>query len=145
MKRLIYKIHVKSMLIFFLVLIMLLSFSACYQSKEREYYSNKENYITEEAIIDNIIYNKDENSLYFWLSDIDDLYHDSTFKIQGKNLSVVLERGIIEKAEIGSKITYTSAPEYFGDGYCMPIVAISIAGEELLCFHEGFDNFMEDI
>lgn len=39
-------------------------------------------------------------------------------------------------------ITFVSAPEYFGDGYCMPIVALSVNGEELLTFDEGVENLI---
>lgn len=36
-----------------------------------------------------------------------------------------------------------TAPRYFGDGYVMPIVAISVDGEQLLDYEEGYANFME--
>ena len=33
--------------------------------------------------------------------------------------------------------------KYFGDGYSMPIVSISVNGEVLLSFDEGFENLMK--
>lgn len=110
--------------------------------KERGYYSNKENFITEKAIVDSIIYNEEYERISFSLSEIDDLYQGSGFIIRGDSVTVLLERGIMEKVIIGSEITYTSAPGYFGNGYRMPIVAISVDGEELLSFDEGYENLM---
>ena len=55
----------------------------------------------------------------------------------------MLERGVLEKIETGSEITYTSATRYFGNGYYMPMVALSVDGEELLSFDEGYKNLMK--
>ena len=38
-----------------------------------------------------------------------------------------------------------TAPKCFGDGYVMPIVAVSVDGEVLLEFEEGFENFLEHL
>ncbi len=51
--------------------------------------------------------------------------------------------GIDEKLKIGNSIEFVTAPKYFGDGYVMPIVAISVDGEALLSFDEGFENFQD--
>lgn len=123
-----------------MILILMFSLTGCYHSREKKYYSDTSNYITEEAIVKNIIFDKENNIIYFWLSEIDEAYQDSTFKIEGQSVNIVLNNNIFEKIKVGSEITYTSAPRYFGDGYCMPIVAIYIAGEELLNFDEGFEN-----
>ena len=117
--------------------------SSIYNYQEKTYYLDKDNYITEDAIVDNLIYDKEGNCLVFWLSEIDEAYESSDFIIKGRNLSVVLEKGVVEKIDVGSKITYTSAPGYFGNGYFMPIVAISVAGEELLSFDEGYENLIK--
>ena len=137
------KFHIKKIVCFVLIFEVILSLTGCYQVREKEYYSDENNYITEEAVVDNIIFDEDNNSIYFWLSQIDEAYQDSTFKIEGKNVNVLIDNKIFEKVEIGSEFTYTSAPHYFVDGYCMPIVAISYNGEELLSFEEGYENLMK--
>lgn len=127
-----------------LLLIIMMTFPSygCYQSREKKYYSDDNNYLTEEAVVDNIIFDKEKNIIYFWLSEIDEEYQDSTFKIEGESVNILLKNNIFEKIKVGNEITYTSAPRYFGDGYCMPIVAISINGEELLDFEEGLENLI---
>lgn len=126
-----------------MTLILMVSLTACYQKREKKYYSNKENFIIDVAVVKNIIYDEETNVLYFWLSEIDERYQDNTFKIEGESVSVVLKNDIFEKIQVGNEMEYISAPEYFGDGYCMPIVAISVNGEEVLGFDEGYDNLME--
>ena len=111
------------------------------KSVEKRYYFDKNNYITEDAVVENIIY--EEDYLLFVLSGINEAYQGSVFIIEGESLDVLLERGILEKIETGSEITYTSAPRYFGDGSVMPIVAVSVNGVELLSFEEGYKNLLK--
>ena len=40
-------------------------------------------------------------------------------------------------------IEIATAPRYFGNGYKMQIVALSIDGYTLLEFEEGYDNLMD--
>ena len=40
------------------------------------------------------------------------------------------------------EVVFITAPRHFGDGYVMPIVAISINGESLLDFNDGYANLM---
>ena len=108
--------------------------------REKAYYMDESNYITEEAIVDNVIYRSD--SIIFWLSEIDDAYSDSNFIIKGENAEVLLQNGIAEKIEIGDKILFTSAPRYFGDGYFMHIVSLSAGEECLLPFEDGYRNLI---
>ena len=77
------------------------------------------------------------------MSDIDERYQSSEFVVRGESVDILLERDVFEKIGPGNRITYTSAPEYFGDGYSMPIVSISVNGEVLLSFDEGFENLMK--
>ena len=111
--------------------------------KEKEYYADVSNYITEEAVVDNIIYNKERGYIVFWLSEINSAYQTSDFMIQGESLSIVIENGVFDKIRNGDKIKYTSAPAYFGNGYFMPIVELSIEGEIILSFEEGYENLLD--
>lgn len=117
--------------------------TGCYQTREKEYYSNKENYITEEAVVDNIIFDKKNKSIYFWLSGINESYQDSTFKIEGESVDIIIENDNFNNVIPGSTITYSSAPRYFGDGYCMPIVGICYDDVVLLPFEVGYENLMK--
>ena len=53
---------------------------------------------------------------------------------------IVQNNGIEQKINVGDRVEFVSAPRYFGDGYVMPIVQISVDGEELLSFDTGFVN-----
>ena len=64
---------------------------------KKKYYSDKGNYITEEAIVDNIIFDSENNNIYFGLSQIDESYQDNTFKIEGENVNIVIDNKIFEK------------------------------------------------
>lgn len=125
------------------ILVIMISLTGCYAIKEKNYYSDKSNFITGSAEVKNIIYDEESNNVYFWLDKIDEAYQDSTFKVEGKNVDILFEKNIFEIIEIGDEIIFTSAPRYFGDGYCMPIVAITYKHEEIISFEEGYKNFMK--
>lgn len=125
-----------------LLVCSIFSLMGCYQINEKDYYSNKNNFITGSAIVDNIIFDEENHQLYFWLSGIDEAYQDNTFKLEGANVDVLIQNNLLETIKVGSHITFASAPRYFGDGYCMPIVALSYNDEVLLPFDVGYANFM---
>lgn len=110
--------------------------------KEVFYYLDKDNYITEEAVVEKILISKEEECVAFYLSGIDEVYQTDFFVIRNKSAYRLIDDGIAGKIKEGDKITYTSAPRYFGNGYSMPIVSLSVAGEELLSFEEGYRNLM---
>ena len=110
---------------------------------EKKYYADFNNFITDEAIVDNVIYNEEEEYIVLWLSEIDEAYQCSDFIIEGNNTALVLQSGILDKIKIGDVVTYTSAPRIFGDGDFMPIIGISVSGEELLNVDDGYRNLMD--
>ena len=126
-----------------LLLLYILFLSACYSTKVKEYYKEKDNFVTATGTIIHIAYSKDNTELYLGFSDLTPTFDDIDFKIVGDNLSIVQKNNIDEKIKIGDKIEFITAPRYFGDGYVMPIVAISVNGEELLEFEEGYANFLK--
>ena len=126
-----------------LVLIALFLLVGCSKMHEKKYYADINNFITDEAVVDNVIYNEKEGYIVLWLSEIDEAYQCSDFIIKGNNVDLVLENGILDKIEIGDTITYTSAPRIFGNGYFMPIIEISVSGEELLNVDDGYKNLMD--
>ena len=107
------------------------------------YYSQKSHYVEASGVVSYISYNEDGSALYIGFSEVEPRFSDVTFKIVGNNLSVVQQNSIDSKLAIGKTILFTSAPKYFGDGYVMPIVAISVDGEELLSFDVGYTNLLQ--
>lgn len=128
------------------MIVLLFALAGCggvAKSVEKEYYMDINNYITEEAVVDTITYDKKLEYIGIRLSDISDAYQGERFIIEGENLDIVLSNGILEKIEPNSVIEFTSAPAFFGNGYLMPIVQLSIDGETLLSFEEGYANLLE--
>ncbi len=126
-----------------LVLIALFLLVGCSKIHEKKYYADINNFITDEAVVDNVIYNEEEGYIVLWLSEIDEAYQCSDFIIEGNNAALVLQNGILDKIKIGDVITYTSAPRIFGNGDFMPIIEISVSEEELLNVDDGYRNLMD--
>ncbi len=117
--------------------------TSCLSIRYRIYYPVKDNYIEVSGVVIYMEYSDDHTVLYIAFSDMDRKLDDRTFEIVGENLRIVEKNGIDDKIKIGDRVTFVTAPKYFGDGYVMPIVAISANGESLLDFDEGFKNFMD--
>lgn len=117
--------------------------TSCISIRYRIYYPVKDNYIEVSGVVIYMEYSDDHTVLYIAFSDMDRKLDDRSFKIVGENLLIVEKNGIDDKIKIGDRVTFVTAPKYFGDGYVMPIVAISANGESLLDFDEGFKNFMD--
>lgn len=126
----------------FLIYLMV-SLTACQSRSLQKYYSERDNYVNATGTVTYISYSDDKNALYLDFSELIPRFDDTCFKIVGDNLLLVQEKGIDQKIEVGDKVDFITAPRYFGDGYVMPIVAISVNGEELLDFEEGFDNLQK--
>lgn len=123
--------------------ILLLLLCSCNSPEKIEYYSQKENYINVTGTVSYIKYNEDTTVLYIGFSELSPTLDDTCFKIVGDNLKIVKTNKIDDKLKVDKQITFITAPRYFGDGYVMPIVAISISGENLLEFEEGYNNFLD--
>ena len=124
------------------ICVVLLLCCSCYSSEEYLYYSQKENYIEVEGTVSYIKYNEDSTALYIGFSKLSTALDDSCFKIVGDNLKIVKDNNIDDKLTEGEQISFVTAPKYFGDGYVMPIVSLTINGEILLEFDEGYTNFL---
>ena len=73
---------------------------------------------------------------------MDEKLDDNCFKIVDENYSVIVRNGAKDSFEIGQQVTFTTAPKYFGNGYVMPIVKLSIDNEVLLDFETGYENLL---
>ncbi len=107
------------------------------------YYSEKSNYVTASGVVFHIKDAPERDELVFGFSDLSPSMDDVGFKLVGANREIVLQRDILQKIQLGTMVSFMTAPHYFGDGYIMPIVEISVDGEELLSFEEGYENLLE--
>ena len=108
-----------------------------------KYYSQKEKYITVTGTVSHIKYNDDDSELYIGFSELDPILNDTSFKIVGDNLKIVRSNHIDDKLVLGAKVSFVTAPKYFGDGYVMPIVSITIDEDNLLEFEDGYHNLLD--
>lgn len=134
---------IKKIILVIIFLYLIFLGAGCYTIRETNYYADKNNYISVEGTVIDFAYSDDNTKLFICFSDLSYPFDDFTFILEGDNLKIVENNAILEKIEIGSRVSFTTAPKYFGDGYAMPIVAISINGESLLAFDEGYENLME--
>lgn len=125
--------------------VVLVIFVGCGKTKEKDYYSEESNYVEVVGTVIHMAYYEDEMALYLGFSELNPKCEDVNFKIVGKNLAIAQENGIEQKIKLGDTIKFVTAPKCFGDGYVMPIVAVSVDGEVLLEFEEGFENFLEHL
>lgn len=136
------EILLKRITVAIIILCFLLFFSSCTERKMKDYYSQKSNYIIATGTVTHISYNEDRSVLYFGFSNLNPQFDDNSFKIVGDNLLIVQQNGIDDKIKIGDKVSFITAGKYFGDGYVMPIVTLSVNEEELLNFEDGFNNLL---
>lgn len=126
-----------------LLVLMIINLMSCRRQKELEYYSEKNNFISVTAEICYVKYDTENSVLYLAFSNLPEEFSDDHFKIIHKNLEIIKKNNGEKAFEIGNEITFITAPRYFGDGYIMPIISVSVGEEVLLEFEEGYKNFME--
>ena len=122
---------------------IIVTFSSCVSDDRLKYYSVSSNYIEVVGTVIQMNYNEENNALYLGFEELNPEFADSAFKIVGENLLIAQKNGIDQKIQIGKQIEFISASRYFGDGYVMPIVGLSIDGDILLCFEQGYDNWLK--
>lgn len=123
-----------------LIISILLTCSSC---KKIDYYSQTDNYISATGKVQSIKYSEDCSVLYFELSELIPSFDDNCFKIVGENTNIVRKNGVDNLVEIGSYVSFITAPRYFGDGFVFPIVSLSAKEEVLLDFEQGLSNFLK--
>lgn len=114
-----------------------------YDRAERKYYSDKSNFVTVTAEVTYIRYHDDGTGATLAVMGLPEGFSDNNFKIVGQNWIIAEGKGIREKLHLGDEITFVTASGYFGDGYIMPIAALTIGDEIVLEFEQGYLNFME--
>ena len=114
-----------------------------YTTKLVKYYSQKENYISVNGTVSYIKYNDNNSELYIGFSELNTKLDDHCFKIVGDNLKIVQSNHIDDRLVLGKQVSFVTAPKYFGDGYVMPIVSITIDEDNLLEFEDGYHNLLD--
>lgn len=132
----------KTILFLMIVFCMLITISCNYMQNEMvKYYSNIENYVEATGIISYVNFDEENKTLYLGFEDLSEKFDDNCFKITGSNYFVVVEHR--ELFQVGKKTFFITAPKYYGNGYVMPIVSITIDDCCLLEYEIGFTNFID--
>ena len=121
------------------------SYNNSYNSKKITYYSDENNYIQATGTVTHIAYDDTMDYVCIAFSDLSYQFSDNNFKISGENLNTVLRNGFAEKVQIGSTVSFMAAPRYFGDGYIVPIVALSVDSNVLLSFNNGMYELLDQL
>ena len=121
-------------------MLLLLCLAGC---QSEDYYADESNYITAVGTVCHIRYTDDGEELYLGISGLGSEFADVNFRIIGDGLTAAQGRGIDGKLQIGDEVTFISAPSYFGDGYVVPIAALTVHGETLVEFDEGFESIRQ--
>jgi len=135
----------RTCLCFFALLVCTcLLLTACFSltRKEKAYYKERDNYITVTGIVADVHYNEDLEAFYFNFYELTPKLDDRYLKIVGDNVRIAEENGMMDRIGEGSVVEFVTAPRYFGDGYVMPIVALSCDGVCFLEFEEGYLNLL---
>ena len=127
-----------------LVVCICLLLTACFSLTRREkaYYKERDNYITVTGTVIDVHYSEKFEAFYFSFSELAPKLDDICLKIVGDNVRIVEENGMMDMVGVGSKVEFVTAPKYFGDGYVMPIVALTCDGVCFLEFEEGYLNLL---
>ena len=131
----------KALLCLTLCLFVLIGTSCGISNKMVDYYLNRNNYIEVSGTITHIVFNEEKETLYLGFSELSKKLDDTSFKIVGDSYSIVVTYK--ETIQIGKVATFVTAPKYFGDGYVMPIVSLTIDDNEILSYETGFSNFID--
>lgn len=133
----------KIMLTLTCIFCILFATSCAHTSNQKmKYYSDTENYVEVTGTISYVLFDEENESLYLAFTDLSVDLDDNCFKIVGDNYSIIASESK-ELIQVEKTATFVTAPKYFGDGYVMPIVALTIDDCCLLEYEIGIANFMD--
>ena len=130
-------------LLFLMICSLVLATTSCDNTNEEKikYYSDEQNYIEITGIIDHVVFDDEQKILYLGFLNLSQKLDDDCFKVVGDAYSIVVANK--EHIEIGATATFVTAPKYYGDGYVMPIVSLSVAGRDVLGDDDGFSSLVD--
>ena len=130
----------RKIIISLLILLLLLSSCGRYIGEEMlTYYQNEENYLMLEGeIVEK--YKFDSGYQYVDVKVLTNTYDEEFYlsseqRIRAFALYSNIE--LIDEMEVGDKIAFLTAPDYFYDGYMLPFLSITVNGTELLALEDG--------
>lgn len=135
---------VRQSAILLLLLVILLLTTSCFRISMVPYYKDKANYQTYEGTLTEIFYHEvgKQTLLYLVIEDQQPSLSDRTFSLERENMTLAVENGI-DELEPGTKVSFVTAPKYYGDGYVMPLVGLSANGITYLDAEIGIDNWIK--
>ena len=123
--------------------VLVLCSCTSYKQREIAYYADQNNYVTASGTVTHMQYTDNGETLFLGFEDLSFSFYDTSFRIVGENLVIARQNGIDEKLALGDRVELISAPRIFGDGYAVPIVGLTVDGETLLTFEQGYDNWLK--
>lgn len=131
------------MLLFLMICLLVLATTSCANTNKEKinYYSNEQNYIKITGTIDHVVFDDEQNALYLGFSSLSQKTDDDCFKVVGDAYYIVVANK--EYIQIGATATFVTAPKYYGDGYVMPIVSLSVDGRNVLEYEDGFSSLLD--
>lgn len=136
--------HCNKALLSFAICLFVLVASSCAttNNKKIDYYSSEKNYVEVTGIINHVVFDEEQQILYLGFSDLSKELDDDCFKIVGNSYYIVsnTDKDLIQ---IGKTATFVTAPKYFGDGYVMPIVSLTIDDITILKYDVGLSGYLD--
>ena len=125
-------------LLFWVMCSLVLATTSCANTNKEKinYYSNEQSYIEIIGTINHVVFDDEQKVLYLGFSSMSQKLDDDCFKVVGDSYSIVVANK--EHIEIGATATFVTAPKYYGNGYVMPIVSLSVGGYDVLRYEDGF-------
>lgn len=128
-----------TILVFFLIITLLILDN----KRMWDYYKTEDAFISSQGVVTYINHDEQEGQIYLSLSGIAPCFDDNCFKIVGLNYKIVMENGLLDQLRIGDTVEFVGSPRVFGDGYVLPLIAISAHDTHFLIQEQGYPNFMD--
>ena len=147
------KFNMKAILLISLVFAVSISSISCvalsavdsiYTAQEKEFYSNKDNFENVNGVFDRL--EKYKGNYYIYLKNIDSdrYFRELRFRVSNTNFAYLDDSGFFDEVHNGDSVTICLAYDYFGDGYVIPVVAVSANGKDYLDFENGWQALMSE-
>lgn len=131
----------KTLSFIMLFLLILVTTSCSNRNQEQlDYYSNEENYIEVTGVINHVKFDDESETLYLGFTSLFQKLDDDCFKVVGDAYSIVVAYD--EHIQVGKTATFVTAPKYYGNGYVMPIISLSIDDQCILEYEIGFSSLL---
>lgn len=135
--------HCNKILLFLTIYFFALVVSSCTMTNNEKinYYSNEQNYVKITGTINHIVFDEEQEVLYLGFTNLSKETDDNCFKVVGDSYSVVVANK--DFIQSGKTATFVTAPKYYGNGYVIPIVSLTIDDNNILEYEVGFWNLLQ--